>query len=175
MFLLAVDNPSARQPRSKMHRMDDDEPGWELRRPDLVLQAIAEEHPFDWPRTLLARVDGPYDAQLLTAATLLWHEPAADEVERTELAEQALDRLGFTRTAGACRSWPLAVPVVVRPGSSSASWDEEEALLGPRYGSNWVDARHGDVLTVTTRGWSSWLDGAWGTTPRAHWSGCRTG
>jgi hypothetical protein len=157
-----------------MHGMDDDEEnGWELRRPDLLLQAIAEQHPFDRPRTLLARVDGPYEAQRLTGTTLLWQEPAVDELERTRLTEQALERLGFTRTAGGYRSWPLAVPVVVRPGSTLSSWDEHEAFVGLRYGSNWVGVRQGDILTVTARGWSSWLDGIWGTTPRAQWSRCR--
>ena len=55
------------------------------------------------------------------------------------------------------RGWPLAVPVVVRPGSAWPGWDEREAFLGLRYASNWVDARQGDVLTVTAHGWFSHL------------------
>jgi hypothetical protein len=65
------------------------------------------------------------------------------------------------------------VPVVIRPGSAWTSWDEHEAFLGLRYGSNWVDVRQGDVLTVTPRGWTSWLDGIWGSRPQAQWSSCR--
>jgi len=152
---------------------DDIDTAWQLRRPDLVLQQIAARHPFNRPRTLLARVDGPYAHQRLAGVTVLWQEPAVDEVERTTLTEQALARLGFTRTEAAYRDWPLAVPVVVRPGSAWSSWDEREAFYGLRYGSNWVDVRQGDVLTVTTRGWTSWLDGIWGSSPRAQWSACR--
>lgn len=159
--------------RGRMHGMDDDEHGWELRRPDVVLQAISKLHPFNRPRTLLARVDGHSDGQRLIGATLLWQEPAVDELERTLLTEQALERLGIARMNGGYRSWPLAVPVVVRPGPTSWEWDEHEAFLGLRYGSNWADVRQGDVLTVTARGWSSWLDGISGTAPRAHWSRCR--
>lgn len=148
-----------------MRRMDD-ETAWELRRPDLVLAQVAERHPFDRARTLLARVDGPYDDQRLTATTVLWDEPATDELQRTRLTEQALERLGFSRSADRdYRTWPLAVPVVVRPGSAWPSWDETEAFLGLRYGSNWVDVRQGDVLTVTARGWFSYLDEIWGTAP----------
>lgn len=156
-----------------MPRMDDDDmcPAWELRRPDLVLAGVARRLPFDRPRTLLARVDGPYDDQRLTAVTVLWAEPAADELQRTELTEQALERLGFSRHADRNHlSWPLAVPVVVRPGSVWTSWDESEAFLGLRYGANWVDVRQGDVLTVTPRGWFSYLDEVYGTTPRATWT-----
>lgn len=68
------------------------------------------------------------------------------------------------------RDWPLAVPVVVRPGPVWSSSDETEAFLGLRYGSNWVDVRQGDVLTVTARGWYSFLDELWGTTPKAMWA-----
>lgn len=151
--------------------MDDDIDPWELRRPDLLLEQLAGQQPFDRPRTLLARVDGPYDDQRLTGSTVLWQEPAADELERTRLTEQALERLGFERTyRGDYRGMPMAVPVVVRPGPSWPAWDESEAMLGLRYGSNWVDVRQGDLLTVTARGWCSFLDGLWGTTPRARWA-----
>jgi hypothetical protein len=155
--------------------MTDDGTGWEVRRPDLLLEQISEQLPFDRPRTLLARLDGPYDAQRLAGVTVLWDEPADDERDRTTLTEQALARLGFAREVDRTyRSWPLAVPVVVRPGSAWASWDELEAFLGLRYGSNSCDVRQGDVLTVTARGWMSWLDGLAGTVPRAAWRDVRS-
>lgn len=154
-----------------MQRMDiDDYPNFELRRPDLILRQVADQNPFDRPRTLLARVDGRYAQQRLVGVTVLWDAPAADERERSTITEKALARLGFEWTRANFRDWPLAVPVVVRPGSAWPCWDEDEALLGLRYGSNCVDCRHGDVLTVTGRGWYSSLDGIWGTSPRAHWS-----
>ena len=53
----------------------------EIRRPDLLLQQVCERHPFDRPRTLLARVDGPYDQQRLVDCTVLWDEPARNEHE----------------------------------------------------------------------------------------------
>jgi hypothetical protein len=143
---------------------------WEVRRPDLLLAELAERHPFDRPRTLLARIDGGYEEQRLTASTVLWDEPADDESERTRLTEQALERLGFARTAGRYPDWPLAVPVVVRPGPAWMSWDETEALLGLRYGSNLCDVHEGDVLTVTARGWYAPMDELWGTEPRAVWA-----
>lgn len=147
-----------------------DDTAWELRRPDLLLDAVRARHSFDRPSTYLARVDGPYDDQRLVDATVLWAEPAADEAERTRLTEAALRRLRFGRTTDRdYRTWPLAVPVVVRPGSAWPGWDESEALLGLRYGSNWVDVRQGDVLTVTARGWYSHLEGIWGRSPRAAW------
>lgn len=151
-----------------MWRMD--ETAWEVRRPDLLLEHIAELHPFDRPRTYLARVDGPYEAQRLGGVTVLWDEPAPDETKRTRLTERALERLDFCwMPSRDYRSRPLAVPVVVRPGSAWPGWDEEEALLGLRYGSNSADVRQGDVLTVTARGWFSFLDELWGTTPCAQW------
>lgn len=158
-----------------LSRMDDDDStSWELRRPDLLLEKLAEQLPFDRPRTLLARVDGPYHDQRLTGATVLWEEPAVDELQRTDLTEQALERLGFTRTSGRdYRGRPLAVPVVIRPGPVWSAWDESEAFLGLRYGSNWVDVRQGDVVTVTARGWFSYLDEVWGTTPTAQWAPVR--
>lgn len=155
---------------------DDDEPDLmgELRRPDLVLDAVARDHPFDRPRTLLVRVDGLYDAQRVTGTTVLWEEPAVDERDRTRRTEEALQRLGFTRSGGDWLCAPIAVAVVVRPGPTTSSWDEREAFLGLRYGSNWVDVRQGDILTVTARGWTSWLDRLWGTSPRARWSAVPT-
>lgn len=147
-----------------------DDTAWEVRRPDLLLEQVERRHRFDRPRTYLARVDGPYDDQRVAATTVLWDEPAAGEPQRRRLTEQALERLGFCWTPGATyRDWPLAVPIVVRPGSAWPSWDEEEALLGLRYGCNSVQVRQGDVVTVTARGWFSFLDGLWGTTPCARW------
>lgn len=143
---------------------------WEVRRPDVLLAELAERHPFDRPCTLLARVDGGYEQQRLTSSTVLWAEPADDEVQRTRLTEQALERLGFSRTMARYPTWPLAVPVVVRPGSAWMAWDETEALLGLRYGSNLCDVLQGDVLTVTARGWYSPLDELYGSEPRAAWA-----
>lgn len=152
-----------------MSRMD--ETAWEVRRPDLLLSQVGVLHPFERPRTYLTRVDGPYEHQALVGTTVLWDEPPAGELERTRIMEEALGRLGFCRMSDRdYLSWPLAVPIVVRPGSAWPGWDESEAFLGLRYGSNWVDARQGDVLTVTAQGWYSHLDGLWGTTPRARWS-----
>jgi hypothetical protein len=142
---------------------------WELRRPDLLLQAVAAREPFDRPRTLLARVDGAYEQQLLAGLTGLWDEPAEDESERTRLTEQALQRLGFGRSGLPYRDWPLAVPIVIRPGPSWFSWDESEAVLGLRYGSNRCDVLQGEVLTVTPRGWTSWPADLFGAEPRAQW------
>lgn len=153
-----------------MAPMADDRTSWELRRPDLVLAEVARSHPFDRPCTLLARIDGSYQHQRLTATTLLWQEPAEDESRRSRLTEQALERLSFVRAADRNnRVLALAVPIVVRPGAAWMSWDEEEALLGLRYGSNWVDVLNASPLTVTSRGWFSALDELWGTTPRARW------
>jgi hypothetical protein len=143
----------------------------ELRRPDLLLHDLSLRHPFDRPVTLLARVHGPYDRQRLTDSTVLWHEPAPDELERTHRTEQAMQRLGFGLTRRPYPDWPIAVPVVVRPGSAWWSWDEREAWLGLRYGSNLRDVLHGDVLTVTARGWLSHLDELHGSEPRAAWAG----
>jgi hypothetical protein len=64
----------------------------------------------------------------------------------------------------------MAVPIVVRPGSAWWSWDELEAVLGLRYGSNCCHVIQGDVLTVTGRGWLSWPDDLHGTEPRAQWA-----
>lgn len=143
---------------------------WELRRPDMLLRAVAAQQPFDKPRTLLARIDGPYDDQRVADVTVLWDEPAEDELERTHLTEQALQRLGFGYCAAHYPEWPMAVPIVVRPGSAWWSWDESEAVLGLRYGSNLCNVLQGDVLTVTGRGWLSWPDDLHGTEPRAQWA-----
>jgi hypothetical protein len=143
---------------------------WEIRRPDLLLHQLSERHPFDRPRTLLARVDGPYDQQRLVDCTVLWHEPAQDEHERTLQTEQAMRRLGFGFTRRPCPQWPIVVPVVIRPGSAWWSWDEREVWLGLRYGSNLCDVLQGDVLTVTGRGWISHLDELHGGQPRAAWA-----
>ena len=66
--------------------------------------------------------------------------------------------------------FPIAVPVVIRPGAAWWSWDEREGWLGLRYGSNLCDVLQGDVLTVTTRGWISHLDELHGSEPRAAWA-----
>jgi hypothetical protein len=149
---------------------EDKTPSWELRRPDLVLAEIARGHPFDRPRTLLARIEGPYDGQHVVDSTVLWEEPPADEIERTRETERALQRLECGFRAGRHRTWPVIVPVVVRPGPSWFSWDESEVLLGLRYGTNMCDVLEGDPLTVTARGWVSWPDGVYGTEPRAQWA-----
>ena len=143
----------------------------ELRRPDLLLHELSRRHAFDRPKTLLARVDGPSEQQRLVDCTVLWQEPEPDELERTHRTEQALQRLGFGRSRRPYPDWPIAVPVVVRPGSAWWSWDEREVWLGLRYGSNLCDVLHGDVLTVTAHGWLSHLDELHGSEPRAAWAG----
>lgn len=145
----------------------------EIRRPDLLLHAVRERQPFDRPKTLLARVDGHGDRQRLSGCAVLWDEPPQDEHERTLQTEQALRRLGFGFTRRPYPQWPIAVPVVVRPGSSWWSWDEREVWLGLRYGSNLCDVLQADVLTVTARGWLSHLDELHGREPRAAWAGQR--
>ena len=142
----------------------------EIRRPDLLLHQVRERHPFDRPRTLLARVDGPYDQQRLVDCSVLWDEPARDECGRTSQTEQALRRLGFGLTGRPYPQWPIVVPVVVRPGSAWWSWDEREVWLGLRYGSNLCNVLQGDVLTVTARGWISHLDELHGSEPSAAWA-----
>jgi hypothetical protein len=117
----------------------------------------------------LARVDGAYQQQRLAGVTGLWDEPAVDEFQRTRLTEQALTRLGFSRTRLPYTEWPMAVPIVIRPGPSWFSWDESEAVLGLRYGSNSCDVVQGEVLTVTACGWTSWPDDLFGARPRARW------
>ena len=143
----------------------------ELRRPDLLLREVRDRHSFDRPMTLLARVDGAYDQQRLVDCTVLWHEPAQDEHERTLQTEHALQQLGFGFTGCRYPQWPIAVPVVVRPGSGWWSRDEREVWLGLRYGSNLCDVLQADVLTVTARGWVSPLDELHGSHPRAAWAG----
>ena len=142
---------------------------WDLRRPDLLLQAVADSEPFDRPRTLLARVEGPYEQQQLAAVTCLWEEPAEDECERTRLTEQALQRLGFGRGAPIDGCRPITVPIVIRSGPSWFAWDESEAVLGLRYGGNLRNVIWYEVLTVTPRGWTSWPAELSGTQPRAEW------
>jgi hypothetical protein len=151
---------------------------WELRRPDLLLAAVAAHHPFDVPRALLAVVEGPYDDQRLTGSTVLWDRPPAEERARTTRTEKALEALGLGWTRLPYDEPPLVVPVVVRPGPCWFSWDESEVVLGLRYGSNLVDVRQGALLTVTGQGWYAPLDELWGTHPRAVWStarGCVSG
>lgn len=142
----------------------------EIRRPDQLLQQVRERFPFDRPRTLLARVEGSYDRQHLVDCTVLWDEPAQDELDRTDQTEQAIKRLGFGFTGRLYPQWPIVVPVVVRPGSAWWSWDEREVWLGLRYGSNLCDALQADVLTVTARGWVSHLDELHGAEPKAAWA-----
>ena len=143
---------------------------WELRRPDRVLRDLEELLPFDVPRTLLARVDGRGPDQRLTKATELWRRPPRDELARTRTTERALKRLGLRWTKKPYETWPIVVAVVVRPGACWWSWDESEAHLGLRYGSNLVDTINGDIITVTRRGWYSQLDQLAGSAPAARWS-----
>lgn len=142
----------------------------DIRRPDLLLHEVSERQPFDRPKALLARVDGPYDRQRLVDCTVLWDEPAQDEHERTLRTDQALRRLDIGFTQRPFPQWPIVVPVVVRPGSAWWSWDEREVWLGLRYGSNLCHVLQGDVLTVTARGWISHLDELHGSQPRAAWA-----
>lgn len=142
----------------------------EIRRPDLLLRQVGERHPFDRPKTLLARVEGPYEHQRLVECVVLWDEPAQDERERTRQTERAMRRLGFGLTQRPWPEWPIAVPVVIRPGAAWWSWDEREVWLGLRYGSNLCDVLQGDVLTVTAHGWISHLDELHGPQPRAGWA-----
>jgi hypothetical protein len=151
--------------------MDDDtSQRWELRRPDLVLEELQGRYRFDRPRTLLARVDGDYGSQRVTAATVLWRRPPLDELERTRVTERALAKLGLGMTGVPYAERPLVVTVVVRPGDCWWSFDESEAWLGMRYGCNLVDAIDGDILTVTARGWFCQTDGLSGTSPAAVWA-----
>jgi hypothetical protein len=159
---------TAPRPQDAPMRPDEPDPG-ELRRPDLLLHAVAGYEPFSSPRTLLARVDGAYEQQVLAGVTGLWDEPPEHELDTTRQTEQALQRLGFVSTGRRYRDWPMAVPIVIRPGPSWFSWDESEAVLGLRYGSNLCDVVQGDVLTVTPRGWSSWPADLYGGQPRAQW------
>ncbi len=156
-------------PHDGAMRTDDDCVRWEVRRPDLLLEAVAASEPFDRPRTLLARVDGPHERQHVAGVTELWEEPAEDEHERIRLTERALLRLGFSFSELPYAEWPLAVPIVIRPGASWYSLDEREALLGLRYGSNLCHVVTGELLTVTTRGSVTWPDEAFGSQPRATW------
>lgn len=146
----------------------------ELRRPDLLLAAVAERHAFDVPRALLAVVQGPYADQHLIDSTVLWDRPPRDELARTSVTERALERLGLGWTGLPYRELSMVVSVVVRPGSCWFSWDESEVALGLRYGSNMADVRQGDLLTVTGQGWYAPLDELWGTHPRAVWSPAAT-
>lgn len=142
----------------------------EIRRPDRLLHQVRQRHSFDRPCTLLARVEGSYDHQRLVDCTVLWQEPARDELERTHQTEQAMQRLGFGFTGRRYPEWPIVVPVVIRPGPAWWSWDEREVWLGLRYGSNLCDALQADVLTVTARGWVSHMDELHGSEPRASWA-----
>lgn len=143
---------------------------WELRRPDAVLRDLETQLPFDVPRTLLARIDGPWRDQRLTRSTQLWRRPPPDELVRTRTTERALKRLGLGWTKTPYDEWPIVLAVVVRPGPCWWSWEEDEAHLGLRYGSNLVDAVNADIVTVTARGWYSQLDELSGPTPAARWS-----
>jgi hypothetical protein len=147
-------------------RPDEPDPG-ELRRPDLLLHAVVSYGPFSSPRTLLARVDGAYEQQVLAGVTRLWMEPPEGELDRARQTEQALQRLGFVSTGLPYRDWPMAVPIVIRPGPSWFSWDESEAVFGLRYGSNLCDVVQGDVLMVTPRGGTSWPAYTYGGQPQA--------
>lgn len=142
----------------------------ELRRPDLFLGKLSTTHPFDQPRTLLARIDGPYDDQRLTSSTVLWSSPPLDEQDRTRMTEAALKELDTDWTNVPYEELPLVVAVVVRPGACWWSWDEHEVYLGLRYGSNRAGIRQGETITVTGQGWYEQLYDAHGTDPRAQWA-----
>lgn len=121
-----------------MPPMDDDKPDrWELRRPDLVLRELQVRYPFDIPRTLLARIDGAWSDQRLTAATELWRHPAVDEFERTSATERALGRLGLGFAGTPDAECPIVVVVTAHGWYSqldhlfgrhpAAAWSEEAA------------------------------------------------
>lgn len=144
-------------------------PPWELRRPDLLLQELAALHPFDRPHALLARVDGPYARQRLTAATVLWEEPPEAEDDLRRATEEALGRLECGWSDLPFADQPLVVAVVVRPGPSWWSPDEADVAYGLRYGSNLSSVRQGGIVTVTARGWLEQADELCGARPRARW------
>lgn len=84
---------------------------------DLQLAAVAERHPFDVPRVLLAVVAGPYDDQRLTGSTVPWNRPPRDELARTSVTEKALERLG---SGG--RASPSASTAQLRRDALRLSW-----------------------------------------------------
>lgn len=143
-----------------------------LVRPDRVLEQLAAHHPFDRPRALLARVEGPPDQPHVSASIVLSEQPPIDELERARVTEQRLEELGLTWGDEPYDALPVVVPVVVRPGSCWWSWDESEVLLGLRYGSNGVRVRQVGPYVVTAQGWYAPFDELWDTAPRAVWARC---
>lgn len=106
-------------------------------RPDLVLETIARQHRLDRPYTLLARVDGPPEQPEVVASDVLWYVPPLSTSDRDTAVERTLARLGLPRwSRDPDDPLPWVVPVVVRPGPCAWSWDEDEVMLGLRYGSN---------------------------------------
>lgn len=141
----------------------------ELRRPDLVLQAVADRHPFDRPRALLAVVTGPYEQQRLTGSTVLWRQPPVHERARGRAADRAAVRLGLADAPLFPQHRPILVPVVVRPGASWWTWDESEVALAMRYCNQMLAVVRAGIVTVTDRGWYTQDDELSGTRPRAVW------
>lgn len=165
-----MDNP----PRARsVCQPADVEPRLSPARLDLVLEAVAQHHPLEWPETLLGRVEGPEDRPELLGLERLWHVPPLDTSDRTGAVEDALRRLGLHgnwRTLGPDDDLPWVVPVVVRPGPCVWSWDESEVMLGLRYGLNGTRALQSEPLVVTGRGWWAPFRKVYDTSPRAHWS-----
>lgn len=141
----------------------------EIRRPDLVLAAVAGRHPFTRPRALLALLTGPYGDQRLAGTTVLWGAPPVDLDARSRAADRAAVRLGLDDAPWSGVHRPVLLPVVVRPGPSWWSWDESEVASALRYCHHlWAVVRAG-VATVTERGWYLPEDGIWDTAPRTVW------
>jgi hypothetical protein len=112
--------------------MDLTEPDrWELRRPDVIVRDLERQQPFDLPRTLLARIDGPWRDQRLTRSTQLWRRPTSNECARTRAAERALKRLGLGWTKAPYDAWPIVVAVVIRPGACWWSWCRRHVKTDP--------------------------------------------
>jgi len=134
--------------------------------PAARLEEIRRIMAFDANRALLGLVSR--HPQRATAAVELWTEPPVDERERTDLAEDALRRLGlpeFDRTDFNER--PLVVPVIVLDGPCWWSIDVQEVLLGLRYGNNRFQSLHTSPYVVNRHGWYDAFDGAAGTSPSA--------
>lgn len=143
----------------------------EVHRPDLVLDALAERHPFDRPRVLLALLSGSYREQRLVDTTVLWTEPPRSEGTRARAADRAAAGLGLNGESTERRRGQILLPVVVRPGPSWWTWDETEALLALRYCPPLGNVLQAALIVVTARGWYVPEDELWGTRPRAAWTG----
>jgi len=142
----------------------------EVRRPDLVLEALADRHPFDEPHAVLALLTGPYEHQSLASSSVLWTQPPAEERARGRAADRAAAQLGLDRASLHARQRQILLPVVVRPGPSWWSWDETEVSLALRYCNQLSSVLQAGVIVVTPRGWYSDDDELWGIHPRAVWN-----